>query len=265
MNILEKIIQEKKKDIKLKQQKIPLAKLKESSLYTRKTISLQQAIAKNPTVGLIAEIKRSSPSTGVFHKTIDVEQLAVAYQNSGASALSVLTDFPFFKGSLQDLRMARKNVTIPILRKDFIIDTYQIHEAKSNGADCILLIAACLTSKNCEKLAKVAKNLQLEVLLEVHNKIEIQSHVNKYIDIIGINNRDLTNFTTSIQNSIDLYPYLPKTLPKISESGIYNASQMYLLKQVGFNGFLIGGYFMKQNNPAKACQQLLEDFKNESL
>lgn len=261
LNILETIIAYKRLVVQESKKAIPINQLEKSVFFNAPVYSFKKYLKQDDKVGIIAEIKRGSPSTGIIKNKIDVEKLSNAYIHSGASALSVLTDIKFFGGSNCDLEIARGCTKIPILRKDFTIDEYQVLEAKSLGADCILLIAACLTIKKCKNLSSFAKNLGLEVLLEVHNKDEISSHCNEYIDIIGVNNRNLNDFSTNINQSKMLFEYLPKELIKISESGITNVHQINELKLCGYNGFLIGGFFMKHDDPGMACKSLIENYK----
>jgi len=261
MNILETIVSYKKKVVQDSKELIPIKLLEKSIFFNSQIVSLKAYLKREDKVGIIAEIKRMSPSTGIINDKISIEQLSIAYMQSGASALSVLTDEKFFGGKNNDLEIARKFNYSPILRKDFIIDEYQIIEAKSIGADCILLIAACLNPTECKSLAAFAKKLELEVLLEVRTKEEIFNYINEYIDLIGVNNRNLNDFKTDILTSKILYEHLPKELIKISESGINNGSQIKELKEIGYDGFLIGGYFMQHDEPASVCKNLINEYK----
>lgn len=261
MSILKTIVDYKRTVVQESKLLTSINELEKSFSFGNQPISLKAFLKKEDHVGIIAEIKRGSPSTGIINSNVDVKHLSNAYIQSGASALSILTDTKFFGGTNTDVEIARQVNECPILRKDFIIDEYQIVEAKSIGADCILLIAACLSPKECKELAVFAKSLQLEVLLEVRTKEEIDSHINEFVDIIGVNNRNLKDFKTDIANSKVLFEYLPKELVKISESGISKASQILELKQVGFDGFLIGGFFMKHEEPGKACATLINNYK----
>lgn len=262
MSILKTIIDYKKTVVQESKEFNSIKRLESSLFFPSETVSMKKYLNREDKIGIIAEIKRASPSAGIINKNIDVEKLSIAYMQAGASALSVLTDSKFFGGSNENLETARRFNYCPILRKDFIVDEYQIIEAKSIGADCILLIAACISPKQCKELTLFAKSLQLEVLLEVRTKEEIDSHTNEFIDLIGVNNRDLDDFTTHISNSIMLYEYLPKELVKISESGITEASQIHELKKAGYDGFLIGGYFMKHENPGMACKALIDNYNS---
>ena len=260
MNILEKIVASKKKEIEKSKDYTTIKSLEESIFYSSPVVSLSKYLKRPDKVGIIAEIKRSSPSNKSFSKDIDVEQLSIAYMQSGASALSILTDKTYFEGTTQDLEIARKFNYCPILRKDFVLDEYQVIESKSIGADCILLIAACLTPQRTQKLAAFAKSIGLEILLEVHNKEEIQSHVNEHIDLIGVNNRNLKTFDISITNSLELMEHLPSELVKVSESGISKSTDIKQLSDAGFDGFLIGTHFMKSSYPAQECKKLIDSY-----
>lgn len=265
MSILQTIIKNKKAEVQELKELKPIKLLEKNLFFNSQPISLKEYLMREDRVGIIAEIKRSSPSAGIINNKVDIEKLSIAYMQSGASALSILTDNKFFGGENKDLEIARKYNYCPILRKDFIIDEYQIIESKSIGADCILLIAACLSPTQCKNLAAFAKSLRLEVLLEVRTKEEIDSHVNTFIDLIGVNNRNLKDFRTDISNSKILYEYLPKDLVKISESGITEASQIKELKEYGYNGFLIGGHFMKHEEPGRICKNLIDNFKSLAI
>lgn len=259
MTILEEILAHKRKEVAESEELRPVKLLEKSIFFETDSVSMSEYLKRPDKVGIIAEIKRASPSKGMIQEYIDVEQLSIGYMQAGASALSVLSDMKYFGGSLQDVEMARKFNYCPILRKDFMVSEYQIIEAKSSGADCILLIAAALEVDTCKRLAKTAKGLGLEVLLEVHNKEEIDSHTSEEIDLIGVNNRNLHDFTTELKTSIDLADHIPQDFVKISESGISDAESIKRLKKVGFEGFLIGGYFMEHGHPEEACARLIKE------
>lgn len=256
MTILDKIVAHKKTEVKERKELYPTKLLEQSIYFPTPTVSLKKYLSRPDKLGVIAEFKRKSPSKGDINAFASVEQISIGYMQAGASALSVLTDKSFFGGSNADLTEARKYNFCPILRKEFIIDEYQLVEAKSIGADVILLIAECLSQEEVENLAKEAKKLGLEVLLEIHSEEQLDK-VNQYIDVVGVNNRNLKDFTVSIQTSIDLYSKIPNDFVKISESGISNANAIVELRQVGFQGFLIGEYFMKSANPPKTCRELI--------
>lgn len=259
MNILEKIIAHKKSEVEKSKLDISIDELKQSNLYSRKTFSLKQFLLDDTKTGIIAEFKRRSPSKGIINDRADVLELTTAYTNYGASGLSVLTDRDFFGGSADDLHLARVN-NIPILRKDFIIDEYQVFEAKALGADVILLIAACLSPWSVKELALCAKDLQLEVLLEIHQEDELR-HICDEVDIVGINNRDLKTFLVDINRSVELGRELPADKIKIAESGIEDIETIKILRDAGFKGFLMGEKFMKAENPGEAFRQFAEKLK----
>lgn len=261
MNILEKIIREKVPEIKNNKSAVPEAKLELSPFYSKKTISLKNSLLKNEGLGIIAEFKRASPSKGLLHPNANPVEIAKAYQANGASGISVLTEKNFFKGSVHDFQQVRESVeSLPLLRKDFIIDEYQIAEAKALGADVILIIAACLSAGRVKELSKFAKELQLEVLLEIHDEQEL-GHLCEYVDIAGVNNRNLKTFEVSIQNSIRLSSKIPDDFLKISESGISDIASINELKKYGFKGFLIGELFMKDKHPDKAFASFVNEMK----
>jgi len=263
MTILEEIIAHKHKEVAEAKELRPIKLLEKSIFFKTSSVSMVEYLSREDKVGIIAEIKRASPSKGMINEYIDVEQLSIGYMQAGASALSVLSDEKDFSGSGKDVEIARKFNYCPILRKDFMISEYQIIEAKSMGADCILLIASALEAIQCKKLAQFAQSIGLEVLLEVHNKKEIESHASEYVNILGVNNRNLHNFTTNIETSLALAEHIPNDFLKISESGISSAASIHKLKAAGFNGFLIGGFFMSQSHPEEACAQLIKEVLNK--
>lgn len=255
MNILEQIIVSKKVEVAERKISLPLNVLRQNEHINRKCFSLKNNLLLPGSLGIIAEFKRKSPSKGFINAAADVLEITSGYTNHGASGLSVLTDSDFFGGSREDLLIARQN-NIPILRKDFIIDEYQLYEAKAMGADVVLLIAACLSPEEVKHLATVAKHLGMEVLLEIHDESEL-NHFCDDIDMIGINNRNLKTFRVDIEHSIYLAGKIPAAIPKISESGIENASMLKLLKKSGFQGFLIGEQFMKEEYPVTAFKNFI--------
>jgi indole-3-glycerol phosphate synthase len=250
MNILDTIIEKKKIEVATNKARVSVDELQQSNLFMRPIFSLKDFLLDETKTGIIAEFKRQSPSKGVINGTADVLEVTKAYTLNGASCLSVLTDEHFFGGSEQDLRKARVN-DIPILRKDFIIDEYQIVEARSMGADVILLIAACLTPERVKELATFAKSIQLEVLLEIHSEEELQ-HICDETELVGVNNRDLKTFTVDINRSIELSKKIPDNKIKIAESGINDIETIRIFREAGFKGFLIGENFMKQPDPTIA-------------
>lgn len=262
MNILDKITAQKRIEVEERKAKTIIAELKQQPLYTRATLSLKQFLLDDTKTGIIAEFKRQSPSKGVINGTADVVEVTSAYKNNGASCLSVLTDEQFFGGSTADLIKARVN-NIPILRKDFIVDEYQIEEAKAMGADVILLIAACLTTAEVKRLAAYAKQLGLEVLLELHDEEELQ-HICDETEIVGINNRNLKTFEVDIERSLRMAKQIPDTKIKVAESGISSVENIQLFKANGFRGFLIGENFMKEENPGKAFAAFVQQLKEKA-
>ena len=259
MNILETIIEEKKIEVSKKKAELSVEALQNSEFFNRKIFSLKEFLLDESKTGIIAEFKRKSPSKGIINDRSDVVEVTNAYTINGASCLSVLTDEIFFGGSAEDLMRARVN-DIPILRKDFIIDEYQIVEARAMGADVILLIAACLSPERVKELALFANALQLEVLLEIHNEEELQ-HICDATEIVGINNRDLKTFKVDINRSIELGKKIPVDKIKIAESGINNIETIRTFKNAGFHGFLIGENFMKEPDPTIAFADFVQQLK----
>jgi len=256
MNILDKIIADKRKEIEILKKKILLSKLENSEYFDRKTYSFSQNIRRKS--GIIAEFKRQSPSKGIINDSSQITDVVGGYENAGVSALSILTNEKYFGGKNEDIIKVRNKIKIPILRKEFIVDEYQIIEAKSLGADAILLIAAVLNKDEVLQFSRLAKSLGLEILLEIHNENEL-SLVNQHINCIGVNNRNLKTFEVDIRNSIHLSEKIPNDFVKISESGISSVSAINELKPYGFQGFLIGENFMKTNNPALACKTFINE------
>lgn len=257
MNILEKIVEKKKEEVAQRKELYPIKLLEKSLYYPGKTVSLKKYLKREGSSQIIAEFKKKSPSKGFINPYAQIEKISVGYMQAGAAALSILTDTEFFGGSNQDLLTARKFNFCPILRKDFIIDSYQIIESKSIGADVILLIAAILSEQEIKALSAFAKSLELEVLLEVHDADEVKKSDLTHVDMVGINNRNLKTFEVSIENSMRLLSLLPKDKIKIAESGIDNIETIKQLKVAGFEGFLMGEYFMKQPRPEWAAKQLI--------
>ena len=263
MTILDKIIEHKRIEVARRKAETPVGILEKSPLYGRKVLSLRESLTAPARTGVIAEFKRRSPSKGVINDQVDVVEVTRGYTDAGASCLSVLTDEQFFGGSSADLQRARVN-EIPILRKDFMIDEYQIVEAKAMGADVILLIAACLTPGEVQRLARFARSLQLEVLLEIHDAAELE-HICEETEIVGVNNRDLKTFTVDIQRSIDLSKRIPAGKVLIAESGISHVETILHMKEAGFKGFLIGENFMKEKDPGAAFGEFVRQLKGQMI
>jgi len=260
MTILDQIIASKKKEVALKKTVVSTQQLENSDLFNSKTNSLSKSIINTP-FGIIAEHKRRSPSKSIINNSFSVEDIVIDYENAGASGISVLTDSQYFGGSLEDLVLARSCVNTPLLRKEFIIDEYQVLEAKANGADAILLIASVLTREEIKSLSKFAQSVALEVLLEIHNLDELEKNLMPSLNIIGVNNRNLKTFELNLQTSIDLSNHIPKDFVKISESGISQIEDIKLLKNHGFQGFLIGENFMKTSNPGESLAHFITQLK----
>ncbi len=254
-NILDKIIASKKLEVATRKLSTPISVLENAPAFTRKCLSMKHFL-QNSETGIIAEFKRKSPSLGWIHEDADVVDITAGYSEAGASGISILTDLEYFGGTPMDLMAARSFISCPVLRKDFVIDEYQLFEAKAMGADVILLIAAALSVEQTLELARKAKFLGLEVLLEVHNAQEI-GHANEFVDMLGVNNRNLKTFEQSIQTSFDLVDLIPDSFIKVSESGISKVETVKELRKVGYRGFLMGENFMKEENPAKALQNFI--------
>jgi indole-3-glycerol phosphate synthase len=259
MNILDQIIEHKRSEVAGQKVAVSTAMLERADFFSREPLSLKQFILDKNRTGIIAEFKRRSPSKGMINANADVVEVTEAYSKHGASGLSVLTDKNFFGGSVEDLKAARAN-PIPILRKDFMIDEYQVIEAKAIGADVILLIAACLTPQQVKQLALAAKKLRLEVLLEIHDESEV-GHICDEVDLVGVNNRNLKTFVVDLDQSIRLAEKIGMGKLKIAESGINDLKNIVYLKRYGFDGFLIGEHFMKQDNPAVSFEKFVTELK----
>jgi len=257
MDILQKITAYKKVEVAKIRKEVSLEKLVKSPQFKRSPISLKKALTAQNSSGIIAEFKRQSPSKGIINATADIAHVTQDYISAGVAAQSILTDINFFGGTVLDLIKARQvNKTVPILRKDFIVDAFQIIEAKAIGADVILLIAAYLTKQQIKDYGNLATNLGLEVLYEAHNLKDMEK-IDLENKIIGINNRNLKTFKVDLENSINLANQIPSTCIKISESGISDPKIVTVLKEYGFKGFLIGENFMKTDNPGKACKEFI--------
>ena len=255
-DILSEIIANKRFEVDLQKQAISIEQLQEGISEAPVIRSMKQALASSKS-GVIAEFKRRSPSKGWIKQDARPEEIVLSYATAGASALSILTDEKFFGGSLKDIRIARPLVQIPILRKDFIIDEYQLYQAKIVGADAVLLIAAALEQERCNELTEKAHSLGLEVLLEIHSPEEL-SYINEKIDMVGINNRNLGTFFTDVENSFRLAGQLPQDAVLVSESGISDPEIVKRLRTAGFRGFLIGETFMKTEQPGETLQNFLQ-------
>lgn len=257
MDILETIIVAKRTEVARQKEAVSSEMLLKSEQLLRRPRSLSQALAESST-GIIAEFKRRSPSKGNIHPQAQVEEIVPLYEQSGASAISILTDEPFFGGSPTDFCRARKLVTCPLLRKEFIIDEYQILQSREMGADAILLIAAALTREACSRFVRLAHELSLEVLLEIHAEPELE-YLSCGADMVGVNNRNLGTFVTEVENSFRLAEQLPADTVRVSESGISSPETVVRLRQAGYRGFLMGENFMKEPNPGAALQRFISN------
>lgn len=258
--ILSKIIDRKKEEVRLLSQRYSARSFESMELFTRPTFSLSQRLRDASLPCIISEFKRASPSLGAINKNADLRKVITGYQAAGASAVSILTDEEGFSGTVLDVTCARENLSIPILRKEFIIDSIQILESKAIGADVILLIAACLSPHQVYELAACAKGIGLEVLLEVHSVEELSS-LNEHVDVLGVNNRDLHSFEVSFEPSFKIAEHIRGTLPLVSESGLKTKEDILMLFNHGFNGFLVGESFMKTDAPENACKFLISELE----
>jgi indole-3-glycerol phosphate synthase len=261
MNILDKIIAHKKQEIAQLRTEVQLEKLIKSPGFKRTPLSLKASLTDPNSTGIIAEFKRQSPSKGIINNKVSIVEVTNGYLEAKVAAQSILTDTHFFGGTILDVMQARAiNETTPILRKDFIVDGFQIVEAKAIGADVILLIAACLTKEELKNYGKLAEDLGLDVLYEVHNKQELDK-IDLDHKIIGINNRNLKTFEVDLEHSIELASHIPDSCIKVSESGISDPRIITGLKEYGFQGFLIGENFMKTEDPGYACQEFISQIR----
>lgn len=255
-DILQEIVATKRAEIDRRKRETDLQALYRQAETPRTTRhSLREALRSSST-GIISEFKRRSPSKGWINRDADVQSVVRAYQQAGATALSVLTDTPYFGGTDDDLRAARQACSLPILRKDFTIDEFQLVESRVLGADAVLLIAAALTREQCRRFAEIAHQLELEVLLEIHDQSELD-YYSEYVDVLGVNNRNLGSFHTDVANSFRLIEQMPQEATPISESGISNPDTVKELRAIGFKGFLIGENFMKTDAPGDSLKSFI--------
>lgn len=262
MNILDKIVQDKRREVDLKKSIIPISQYESSVLFERDTASLADALRKSRT-GIIAEHKRRSPSKSEINQKLNIHEVAQGYSRAGVCGMSVLTDGKYFGGSLDDFLLARASVNLPLLRKEFIIDEYQIIEAKAYGADVILLIAAILNMEEIKNFSELAQSLHLDVLLEVHNEEELYKSLMPSLDMLGVNNRNLKTFEVSLETSKSLSTLIPDEFVKVSESGISTIEAIKDLQPYGYQGFLIGENFMKTDDPGKSANEFIRNLKKK--
>lgn len=256
MNFLGKITESKKKEVELLKEGFSVKDFEKGELYCRNTISLADSVRNAAGAGIIAEFKRKSPSKGEINIHSSAVSVAMGYEAAGAAALSILTENRFFGGTPGDIVSVRSVTALPILRKDFIIDEFQIYESKFYGADAILLIAAIISKKKIAQFARIAHEIDLEVILEIHSPEEIEM-INDHVNIIGINNRNLDNLEVDINTSFRLIEKIPDRFVKISESGISSPGVIDELRKAGFDGFLIGEYLMSKADPASAFRDFM--------
>lgn len=260
MNILDKIVVDKRIEVDLRKSMISVNLFEQIPFYERKTTSLAKKLKASNT-GIIAEFKRRSPSKSMINDKALVDDVALGYEHACVCGMSILTDEIYFGGTLDDLITARQSCKLPLLRKEFIIDEYQIIEAKAFGADAILLIAAILTKAEIKQFSELAKSLSLDVLLEVHNEEELHKSIMPSLDMIGVNNRNLKTFEVNLEISKHLSSLIPNEFVKVSESGISSLEAIKELQTYGYKGFLIGENFMKTDNPGKSAQQFIQDLQ----
>ena len=257
-DILQEIIENKKEEIARRKEVFSIDLLESNcEEFDRKSFSMSNSIRESQS-GIISEFKRRSPSKGWINEKADLLQITKDYQLNGASALSILTDNKYFGGKLEDIKAVRDSIDIPILRKEFIIDEYQLFQAKLIGADAVLLIAAALDKKRFIELSDMAHQLGMEVLLEIHSEKEME-YIDDKVEMIGVNNRNLGTFVTDVKNSVAMVEKLPKDRVLISESGISSPSTIKMLKEKGFNGFLIGECLMREENPGDAFAKFIKE------
>jgi indole-3-glycerol phosphate synthase len=261
--ILDRIVEHKRREVKERQDLYPVKLLERSPYFSAPAVSLRKYLRRQDKVGVIAEIKRKSPSAGVLKEDLSVEQISIGYMQAGASALSVVTDHQFFGGSNDDLTTARRFNFCPVLRKDFIISDYQLIEARSIGADAVLLIASILSPASQASLARLARDLGMEVLLEVHSEEELKSAASECADLIGVNNRNLDTLRLDTNSSAEIGTLIPPGIARVAESGLHDAAQIVALKRAGFDGFLIGESFLRSSKPAAACERLIREVRRQ--
>lgn len=263
MNILDKIVLNKRGEVDLAKKVKTVSQLKDSSYFLSEVPSFVSHILADNSTGIIAEFKRKSPSKGDIHAGANVQEIVPQYEKAGVAGISILTDELFFGGTASDLTLGREISSLPIIRKEFIIDPYQIYEAKAMGASAILLIGAILTKAETLSFAKLANELGMEVLFEIHAEQEMEQ-LNDYIQLVGINNRNLKTFEVDLEQSIRLATQLPDSMVPIAESGISSPNDYLTLKGAGFKGFLMGEYFMKNIKPGAACMEFVAAIRSKT-
>ncbi|MDX1749371.1 MAG: indole-3-glycerol phosphate synthase TrpC [Methylophaga sp.] len=258
-DILKKILQRKQQEIAERSKRLPINLLQQLAENAEPVRGFVEAIERKLAAGqsaVIAEVKKASPSKGVLREDFRPAEIALSYENGGAACLSVLTDQDFFQGHEDYLKQARTACQLPVIRKDFIIDPYQVFEARAIGADCILLIVAALDDDQLEQLSQLAIQLYMDVLVEVHNEEELHRALVLNLPLIGINNRDLHTFETSLETTIKLLNFIPDETIVITESGILGKEDVTFMREHGVNGFLVGEAFMRADEPGEALANL---------
>ena len=258
-DILKQILKRKREEIASRKQKLPLAKLKKQVMDLPPTGKFYQSIVsciESGSPAVIAEIKKASPSKGVIREDFDPAAIAKSYARAGATCLSVLTDTDFFQGSDADLKSAKAACKLPVLRKDFIIDPYQVYESRLIGADCILLIVAALTDKKLQSMVGLANDLDMDVLVEVHDRVELERGLVLRTPLVGINNRDLHTFNTTLDTTMGLLTDVYPDRTVVTESGIHTREDVAIMRKAGVNAFLVGEAFMKEPDPGKKLKEL---------
>lgn len=262
MTILDEIYKYKLIEVYENKKRIPLNVIKENIKKSLSTRSLSDALKTDVNISIIAEIKKASPSMGILRENFNPIELARIYEANGASAISVLTDEKFFHGSLSYLTEVRSTVRLPVLRKDFIVDPYQIYEAREAGADAILLIAALLSKEELQDFLLLASELEMDCLVEVHSENELKTVLQTNASIIGINNRDLKTFITDLETTLRLRPLIPSGKIIVSESGIKSRKDIEVLLENGVNAVLVGETLMQSNNIPEKLHELLGNTKS---
>ncbi|MEX2634012.1 MAG: indole-3-glycerol phosphate synthase TrpC [Balneolales bacterium] len=255
--MLDKIVFQTREDIIRRKKQITITGLGDLEDYERPRKDFENALNKNGDVAVIAEIKKASPSKGIIRNYFNPQKHAVQYEKAGAAAISVLTDKPFFQGDLEYMKLVSRETNLPVLRKDFIVDFYQIQEARAYGADAVLLIATITDGSQLSELHHAARETGLSVLVECYNEEDMQKVDFNQIKIFGVNNRDLNTFKVDVHRGIELLNMAPAQITKVSESGLTTKDDLELLKNNGIHAALIGEHFMRQEDPGKGLREIL--------
>jgi indole-3-glycerol phosphate synthase len=262
-NVLKKITEQTSEDLAKRKQRVSFTDFNSFEGFEKDRISFKKALSGMESVSIIAEVKKASPSKGIIRADFDPIDIALRYEDGGASAISVLTDEPFFKGDLKYLEAISKRVELPLLRKDFIVDPYQVKEARAFGADAVLIIVAITEGKQLEELLYSAKEFGLDALVECYDQDDFDRLNFNMVDVLGVNNRDLKDFEVDVHRGISILKQAPKETVLVSESGLSTPKDLALLKSESIHSALIGEYFMRQKDPGKAVKDLLEQTEEE--